>query len=243
MPEGPSIVLLKEAMQPFAGKKIISVNGNSKIDQGRLINEKVISFQSWGKHLLICLKDFTIRVHLLMFGSCRINEKKEQVPRLSILFKDGEINFYACSVKLLEGNVNTHYDFTTDVMNDQWDPKNAEIKLKQVGSKLICDMLLEQPIFSGVGNIIKNEVLYRVRVHPESIVKKLPALKIKEIIKAARNYSFEFLEWKRNYVLKKHWLAHTKTICLQCDSPILKKYTGVKNRRSFFCTQCQPLYI
>lgn len=242
MPEGPSIVLLKEAMQQFIGKRIISVSGNSKIDQNRLINEKVISLQSWGKHLLICLKDFTLRVHLLMFGSCLINEKKEQPARLSIKFKNGEINFYSCSIKFLEGDVNAHYDFTSDVMNDAWDPKNAEVKLKQAGKKLICDMLLEQPVFSGVGNIIKNEVLYRVKVHPESIVKKLPELKIKKLVKEARNYSFEFLEWKRNYVLRKHWLAHTKTICLRCNHPILKKYTGIKNRRSFFCTKCQPLY-
>lgn len=169
-----------------------------------------------------------------MFGSFRINEKKEQSARLSVVFKNGEINFYACSIKILEGDVNTHYDFTADVMNDKWNPKNAEIKLKHTGGELICDTLLEQPIFSGVGNIIKNEVLYRVGVHPESIIKKLPALKIKKLIKEARNYSFEFLQWKRNYVLKKHWLAHTKKICLRCNLSIIKKYTGVKNRRSFF---------
>lgn len=242
MPEGPSIVLLKEALQPFSGKKIIAVSGNSKIDQQRLLNEKVISFQSWGKHLLICLKDFTVRIHLLMFGSYAINERKQQPARLSITFKNGELNFYACSIKILEGDVNSHYDFSVDVMNNKWDPESAEIKLKKNTEKLICDALLEQSIFSGVGNIIKNEVLYRVKIHPESIVKKLPVLKIKRLIKEARNYSFEFLEWKRNYVLKKHWLAHTKTICLRCNFPILKKYTGVKNRRSFFCTKCQLLY-
>jgi endonuclease-8 len=33
MPEGPSIVLLKEEVQQFVGKKIIAVKGNSKIEQ------------------------------------------------------------------------------------------------------------------------------------------------------------------------------------------------------------------
>lgn len=36
MPEGPSIVLLREAITQFAGKKIIAVSGNSKIDQSLL---------------------------------------------------------------------------------------------------------------------------------------------------------------------------------------------------------------
>lgn len=178
-----------------------------------------------------------------MFGTYRINEKKAQPVRLNIRFKKGEINLYSCSVKILEGDVTDHYDFSTDVMNDDWDAKKTKEKLKAVPDKLICDALLEQDIFSGVGNIIKNEVLYRVRVHPESIVKKIPALKIKKLVEEARNYSFEFLAWKRNYELKKHWLAHIKKTCLRCDLPIIKKYTGVKKRRSFFCVKCQKLYV
>jgi hypothetical protein len=33
MPEGPSIVILKEAVQSFKGKKVKEVSGNSKIDK------------------------------------------------------------------------------------------------------------------------------------------------------------------------------------------------------------------
>ncbi len=242
MPEGPSIVLLKEEVEQFTERKIISVNGNSKIDQGRLLNKKIISFQSWGKHFLICFKDFSLRVHFLMFGTYRINEKKEKPVRLNLTFKNGEINLYACAIKILEGDINEHYEWSADVMNDSWDAKNAKAKLKEQPSKLICDALLEQDIFAGVGNIIKNEVLYRVRVHPESKVKKIPSPKINKIIKEARTYSFQFLDWKRNYELKKHWLAHTKKLCLRCNLPIIKKYTGVKDRRSFFCIKCQRLY-
>ena len=35
MPEGPSIVLLKELVDGFTGKAVIEVSGNSKIDQSR----------------------------------------------------------------------------------------------------------------------------------------------------------------------------------------------------------------
>jgi uncharacterized protein YecE (DUF72 family) len=44
MPEGPSIVILKEEVQAFTGQKIISVAGNSKIDQPRLLKQTVVSF-------------------------------------------------------------------------------------------------------------------------------------------------------------------------------------------------------
>lgn len=243
MPEGPSIVLLKEATQQFTGQEAILVSGNSKIELGRLLNRRVISLESWGKHFLICFGDFTVRVHFLMFGSYSIDKKKEQRPvRLNITFNNGEINLYSCSVKILEGDVNSHYDFSSDVMNDSWDPKAAKRKLKSVPDELVCDVLLEQDIFAGVGNIIKNEVLYRIRVHPESRVGSMSVPKIKQMVEEARTYSFEFLEWKRNYELKKHWLAHTKKLCLRCNLPLIKKHTGTKKRRSFFCLRCQRLY-
>lgn len=243
MPEGPSIVLLKEAVKQFTGKKIIAVSGNSKIDQSLLLNNKVIEFKSWGKHFLICFKALTLRVHFLMFGSYTINEKKPDRPiRLNLTFKNGEINFYTCSLKYLPGDLNEHYDWSTDVMSDEWNPKLAVEKLKKRPDLLACDALLEQDIFAGVGNIIKNEVLYRIRVHPESLVNKLPPAKLKKMIHEARIYSFEFLEWKRNYELKKHWLVHTKKLCLRCNFKIIKKYTGKKKRRSFICENCQVLY-
>lgn len=138
--------------------------------------------------------------------------------------------------------MNAHYDFSPDVMSVEWSPRKAKAKLRKVPQELVCDALLEQDIFSEVGNIIKNEVLYRIRVHPESTVGKLPAIRMKRLIEEARNYSFDFLEWKRQFELKKHWLAHTKKICLRCNLTIIKKYTGNKKRRSFFWLKCQRLY-
>ncbi len=249
MPEGPSIVLLKEAVKQFSGKKIISVTGDTKIDKERLLNKKVL-FKTWGKHFLICFKDFTVRIHLLMFGTYSINEKKlskleegkNRPIRLGLTFKNGELNFYTSAVKIIEGNIEDTYDWSSDVMSDEWDEKKAKKKLKDVPDAMICDTLLNQNIFSGVGNIIKNEVLYRVRIHPESLTGEIPARKISTIVKEARIYSFQFLEWKRNFELKKHWFAHTKKTCLRCNLPFIKKYTGKNKRRSFFCTNCQLLY-
>ena len=243
MPEGPSIILVKEAAAKFAGKEIIAVSGDSKIDQSLLLNKKIIEFKSWGKHLLICLNELTLRVHFLMFGSYSIDEKKpDRAIRLNLTFENGEINFYTCSLKYLEGDINKYYDWSADVMNDQWNKNNAKAKLNAIADKFICDALLEQDIFAGVGNIIKNEILYRVRVHPESIVGKMPTAKINKLIDETRIYSFQFLDWKRNYELKKYWLVYAKKICLRCNLPIIRKQTGLKKRRSFICANCQILY-
>jgi endonuclease-8 len=244
MPEGPSIVILKEAVQAFKKKKIIAVSGNSrKVDIQKMNGRVIIDFKSWGKHFLICFKTFTVRIHFMLFGSYRINEAKPVPPRLSLQFKKGELNFYACSVKMIEEDLDDIYDWSADVMNPLWDPKKARNKLKDKKGLLACDALLDQSIFAGVGNIIKNEVLFRIKVHPESDVTKLPPAKLNALIKEASAYSFDFLEWKKDFVLKKHWLAHTKKICPRDHIPFIKKHLGKTHRRSFFCTRCQRLYI
>lgn len=243
MPEGPSIILVKEAAEKFTGKKVLSVYGNTTaVDKNLLLHKKVIAFRSWGKHLLICFSSFTIRIHFLMFGSYSVDEEKDKPVRLGLEFTNGKLFFYTCSVKVIEGDIDTIYDWSADVMNNAWNEKAAKEKLKQHPEKMICDTLLEQDIFSGVGNIIKNEILYRTHVHPESKTGKIPASKINTLIKQARLYSFEFLKWKRLHILREQWQVYTQTICHRCHLPIIRKNTGVKKRRSFFCTNCQTLY-
>lgn len=243
MPEGPSIVILKELAESFQSKKILHAEGNTKIDLNRLSGKKIKSIRSWGKHFLIELKDFSIRIHFLMFGSYRINERKDAAPRLSLQFSNNkELNFYSCAVKYIEGNLEDTYDWSIDVMSDQWNAAQARKKLRDMPDTLVCDALLDQTIFSGVGNIIKNEVLFRICVHPLSILGSLPANKLRELVEQAHQYSFEFLDWKKKFVLKQHWLAHTKKICPRCRIPFTKAYLGKTKRRSFYCENCQKKY-
>ena len=243
MPEGPSIVILKEAVENFNGKKILAASGNAKINMQELVNQPV-NFKSWGKHFLICLPQRTIRIHFLMFGSYSINEqtKPDRSLRLCLQFKNGAAYFYTCAIKLLEDEPDNSYDWSADVMNDTWNPAKARKKLKAQPGMMACDALLDQQIFSGVGNIIKNEVLYRIKLHPESFIGKVPPRTLSLLVKEARIYSFEFLAWKKAFELKKHWLAHTKKICTRCNLPFQKKYCGKTKRRSFFCNNCQVLY-
>lgn len=242
MPEGPSIVILKEQVAPFARKKVLAVSGNAKVEKERVAGKTVRAFKSWGKHFLICFDGFTIRIHFLLFGTYRINEEKDSTPRLSLQFKGGVLNFYACSVKLLEGDIDSHYDWSADVMSDRWDAQAARQKLLEKPRLLACDALLEQDIFAGSGNIIKNEVLFRTRIHPKSTVGALPEAKLYELVDEVRNYSFDFLAWKKAFTLKKHWLAHTKRTCARCQMPLVKEHLGTHHRRTFFCENCQTCY-
>lgn len=242
MPEGPSIAIMRDAASKFAGQTILRADGNSKIDIQRLVGLPVVAIRSWGKHFLIQLPDFSLRIHLLLFGSYRIDERKDASPRLSLGFANGELNVYACSVELIEEPLELRYDWAADTLSDQWDPAAARRKLRAMPETLACDALLDQQVFAGAGNIFKNEVLFRIRVHPLSPLGALPPAKLRELVAQTRQYAFDFLTWKKAFELKKHWQAHRQRTCPRCAIPLVKAKLGKTQRQSYFCERCQKRY-
>jgi endonuclease-8 len=244
MPEGPSIVILREETDKFVGQVVREVGGNSREDIQRMAGRRVRALCSWGKHFLVVFDDFFLRVHFMLYGRYRVDARKDNAaPRLSLRFDNGELNLYACSIKFVEGDPDDTYDWRGDVMADAWDPKLARKKLKARPDMIAADALLEQDVFAGVGNIIKNEVLWRIRVHPESTIGALPPRRLGDLIREARAYSFDFLAWKKAFVLRKHYQVHTKSTCPRDGHKITwRKHLGQKQRRAFFCELCQVLY-
>ena len=243
MPEGPSLVILREEAARFRRRTVRRVEGNSTLDIRRMQGRRVVSVRSWGKHFLLEFSSFSLRVHMLMFGTWRIDEPKpDKPPRLALHFDNGTLYFYSSSLKYVEGPLDQTYDWRADVMSPDWDPALARRKLKRQPDVLVCDALLDQDVFAGVGNIIKNEVLFRIRVHPETKVGDLPPRKLGQMIAQAREYSFDFLEWKKQYVLRKHWLVHRRRECSACGRRLELAHLGTRQRRTFWCDQCQVRY-
>jgi endonuclease-8 len=79
-------------------------------------------------------------------------------------------------------------------------------------------------------------------VHPLSTVGALPAAKLRAVVQQTRHYSFEFLEWRRRFELRQHWLVHNKSICPSCGRKLTRAWLGTTDRRSFFCEHCQKRY-
>lgn len=244
MPEGPSILLMKENLQQFAGKKVVQASGNTVTDISMLEDKTLLEIRTFGKQTYLIFDEISVRIHLLMFGSYSVDEqtKPDKSLRLALLFKTGSMYFYTCSVKLVDPEFLSAIDWEADILSDDWNSKKAEKKLKAKTETMVCDALMDQDIFSGVGNIIKNEVLFRIGIQPESVLGKLPPKKLKELITEARKYSFDFLEWKREFVLKKHWQVYGKKTCPICGHKLVKKNTGLGKRNSFYCEIDQQLY-
>lgn len=57
-----------------------------------------------------------------------------------------------------------------DVCSPKFSFLRAESEVKQQKTRMLCDVLLDQRVLPGVGNIIKNEALFDSGLHPAAKV-------------------------------------------------------------------------
>ncbi len=238
------MVFLKELAEPFVGQQVWEARGEAKgISFDRVKGQVLQDIKTFGKELFFCFPDFALRVHLMLFGKYSINGELNRVLQLGLVFEAGEINFYACDCRLLNAPWEDQYDWPTDVLHPAFDPEKALGKLLRSPGRFICDALLDQTLFAGVGNGLKNEVLFRQRIHPESQVGEIPASELRALIKATQALSAEYLEGKRHGEGEVHWQAYRQKICPRDRVPFLKAKLGKPPRSCYFCALCQRQYL
>ena len=124
-------------------------------------------------------------------------------------------------------------------MSPKWDSDKAFDSIYTKPDLEIADILLDQNIFAGVGNIIKNEVLWRVRIHPETKVKNITPSELKKLIAETKKFSLLFYKWRKAFLLRKHLDIYQKSMCPRCGAKVQRAKTGKRNRISHVCPVCQ----
>jgi endonuclease VIII len=239
--EGPSLVILKEEMRLFVKKKVLSVSGyaNKYVDFDDIVGQTLQWIKPWGKHFLYKIGKKVYKTHFGLFGTYRVNEETDRNPSLRLEFENGFVMFLISSVRELTSEQFAEYDWRVDTMAKEWDEDYALKLAKQQPDTMLCDLLLDQNIFSGSGNIIKNEVLFRQKLYPELKVKDLPARKLRAAVKEVRNYSLDFYRWKKKYELRKHWQVYKRWYCPVTEDKLVRKKMGKGKRMTFYCPTCQ----
>jgi len=243
MPEGPTILLMKEDLQKFAGRRVTGVEGSEVPENSKIKGEILREIKTFGKQTYLIFDKVIFKIHLMMFGSYSLFKRTDiDTLKLGLRFKDEGIYFYTCVVKVAEKSDLSEIDWEADIMSEKWSDKKAIEKMQQHPGMMICDAMMNQDIFAGVGNIIKNESLFRAGIHPESRIKNVTESKLKRMIKETKAYSFEFLKYKRTDTLSKTFKVYHQKKCPKCGAAITKKETGRSKRMSFFCEKDQKLF-
>jgi endonuclease-8 len=240
MPEGPSILHLRNQLLPFKGKIVRGAGGYGPMPTGWITGKKLSDIKTWGKHLLFIFSNGTVRVHLGLFGDVLVDERKKVNRSFYLEFAKGEINGYVVRAQKLAGSPAEVYDWRTDVLSKDFDPAYVRSLLKDQGLKTIDDVLMDQKIFTGVGNILRNESLYRAGIHPLSVTGKIPAAKITQLIKETVKYAQQFYhELETN---ESHTFAVYQQEYAPDGSTVTMMILPKSKRKIFFSDHKQKLY-
>ena len=262
MPEGDSIHRIARALgRDLVGKTLDRVETH---DQGvikELAGRKVASVAAHGKHLVIEIEgDWSLRVHLGMHGRWRRFSALAAVPpnHTALLVAGGSA--WAChrayrAELVRTGALRTHPRLARlgpDLLAPEpdFDAMVARAKIPAHGSREIAELLLDQRIASGGGNVYKSEILFVERVHPQTLVRDVGTTTLRCLFTTAARLMHRNLSTRRreSVPLRRRPEPNSPRLyvygrggkpCLQCGSRIVRIVQGDVARSTYFCPTCQ----
>jgi len=225
-----------------------------------LINQKIKSVDRISKYILIKFESKTLIIHLGMTGRIRFSKTKELFRwdkiRFSFQTQTTEIFYLNFTdtrkfgkVKITDSpKINTGIE-PFDLTNEKIDSIKKIIKKK---NSEIKNILLDQTIISGLGNIYSNDTLFKAGINPLKKGKDLSDHELEKIIRTANEILLEGIERKGSSMKDKmytdiygnygdyqnYFKIYEKKNCVNCDTEIIK--VQIKGRASYFCPNCQP---
>jgi endonuclease VIII len=262
MPEGDTVhrvarVLVRE----LQGRTLTRLFVRDRGDVPELAGRRVDAVEARGKHLLVHIESgWTLRVHLGMKGRWVRRHVRERVDRdVTAMIVAGETAFIcerAYTAELVRTSaLRTHPllgRLGPDLLADPPDIDEAVRRASRpaFADREIGDLLLDQRVAAGIGNIYKSEVLFECGVHPRTRVGQLSADQVRALFdKAAHLMRLNLLTRRRTAVplrrrptpsSRRLWvyLRHGKP-CLDCGTKIERFLHGDMARSTYFCPRCQ----
>ncbi len=130
--------------------------------------------------------------------------------------------------------------------------KSQFYQILQSTRRKVKDVLMDQALIAGIGNIYANDALWLARVHPETVANKLSRGESDRLFSAISSILREALkrggssdQWYRQiHGEKGHYQDHFRVYSKK-DEPCVRhpdtkiKYLKVSQRGTFYCPKCQ----
>ncbi|KAL8207295.1 UNVERIFIED_CONTAM: Endonuclease 8-like 3 [Gekko kuhli] len=204
--------------------------------------------ETLGKELFMYFGEQALRIHFGMNGSLRINSDARRNTSglssvLEIQFTADLVCFYDATLELrnaAESERKIRMLEDLDVCSPKFSFSRAKNEIKKQKDRLLCDVLLDQAVLPGVGNIIKNEALFDSGLHPGVRASQLTDEQTHHLVKMIRDFTLLFYKCRKTgLALYKHYKVYKRSSCAQCRTKITVCRLGESGRMTYFCPQCQ----
>ncbi|MCW2757644.1 MAG: Formamidopyrimidine-DNA glycolase [Nocardioidaceae bacterium] len=270
MPEGHTLFRLATALDDaFAGRRVrvSSPQGRFTAEAAALDGSVLLTAESGGKHLFVEFEgDRFVHVHLGLIGKFDIVEGPALAPvgavRLRLQNDTAYADLRGATQCELVGRAKRDAvlgKLGPDPLRADADPDRAWHRIHR-SDRALGDLLMDQDVLAGVGNVYRAEVLYRQRLDPlrpgrtlrrgqwQAIWDDLVAL-LAEGVRTGRidtvrpEHTPEAMgrpARKDDHGGEVYVYRRTGQPCLVCETTVRTR--ELKGRNLFWCPRCQPRF-
>ena len=232
----------------IAGRQVTGA-ASMKIAAERLVGDEVDAVEARGKHLLIRFAGgLTLHTHMRMTGSWHVYRmgetwrKPKHLARVVLEFGDRvAVCFSAPVIELLPTKTEWAHPILAglgpDIMKAKVDV--AEVKRRadeQPVDVPIGDLLLDQQVVAGIGNIWRNEALFMCGVNPATPHTRVDVAKL--VRTAARLMQARA---RLGVTYRPKVYNRSGRPCPRCGGRIESARMGRHARTAYWCPKCQLL--
>ncbi len=261
VPEGDTIHKIANYLAPkLASQRLIDVRMADKQAAARCRNQRIDAVFARGKHLFVTLdNDLALRSHLGMYGSWHRYGKNEAWKKpqwqASLVLEtqhDDYVCFNAKEVELVrrpsvrDRVVQTRLGQDLIADDIDFDALLRRVRDVPAADAPLIDVLLDQRVAAGIGNVYKSELMFIERLSPKSLVAELPNKTIAQCFETAARLLRNNLGGGKRVTRNEGdnagrlWVYRREAMpCLQCDTPINYARLGQHHRSTYWCPSCQ----
>ena len=227
MPEGHSRVLAARRIRPVVGQRVTS---------GPLAGTDVASIETRGKHLLVHGADGrSLHVHLGMNGRVRLAAAGAGRGRHVMRTPAADVVIFGTSRVEVRRRGDLHLGLGPDLLG-AFDGA-AYLRRARAIDRPVAELLLDQRVLAGVGNVVRAEALWGLRQDPFAPVSQLSDRRLLELAVVARRMLRAGVHTGR---LTHDVYGAKGRPCPRCRTPIESRMQGSEvPRRLYWCPGCQ----
>jgi endonuclease-8 len=277
MPEGDTILRAARTLhRVLAGKTVTRFDSvypalTRIADDRPIVGRTIDSVTARGKHLLMAFSgDLVLHTHMRMNGSWHIYPAGARWQRpasdMRVLVGTADAVAVGFNVPIAEllstRELARHKDLRSlgpDLLAgvnsaDTFDRADAIRRMRERGRDAIGDVLLNQRVVAGIGNVFKSEVLFLAGIHPFDAVSSLSDTEVEHVIDVAREVMAANVKTRSQTLSTSIGRRTTRSLdpdaklwvygrggkpCRRCGAIVQAKKTGVDARLTYWCPECQ----
>jgi endonuclease-8 len=228
VPEGHSLVLAARRIQPVLGQHVTS---------GPLAGTDVASIETRGKHLLVHGADGrSLHVHLGMNGRVRLAAAGAGRGRHVMRTAAADVVIFGTSRIEVRHRGDLRLGLGPDLLGRGFDAA-AYLRRARAIDRPVAELLLDQRVLAGVGNVVRAEALWGRRQDPFAPVSEVSDRRLLELAAVSRRMLRTGVDSGR---LPRAIYRATGRPCPRCGTAIQSRMQGTNvPRRLYWCPRCQ----